>query len=89
MRLARDVALPKEALPYLRVAARGCFAFDTGLAWVRNAVPLGQALAETGDREGACGAYRSVLDRWGQARPRSVTAERAKRLAAELGCGAR
>jgi serine/threonine-protein kinase len=47
---------------------------------------LGEALASAGRRDEACAAYRVVLGRWGHARPRSVTADRARTLAQALGC---
>lgn len=75
-----------EALPYLRRAAEGCTGAEYPIGYVRAAVPLGQALEKTGDRDGACRAYRSVSQRWGAATPRSVTAERARSLARAAGC---
>ena len=33
-----------------------------------------------------CAAYRVVLARWGHAKPRSITTERARTLAQSLGC---
>jgi acetylornithine deacetylase/succinyl-diaminopimelate desuccinylase-like protein len=47
---------------------------------------LGEALAALGRRDEACSPLGVVLARWGHARPRSVTAERASALARELGC---
>jgi serine/threonine-protein kinase len=47
---------------------------------------LGEALAATGDTAGACAEYESVIDLWGRAKPRSVTAERAREQARRLGC---
>ena len=77
-----------EALPYLRRAAEGCNGLEGPLTFVRAAIPLGQALEKTDDRAGACRAYQSVLDRWGKAKPRSVTAEEARRRSKSLGCAA-
>jgi serine/threonine-protein kinase len=39
---------------------------------------LGMALDATGDRAGAARAYDEVLSRWGRAKPRSITAEKAR-----------
>jgi serine/threonine-protein kinase len=78
-----------EALPYLRRAAQGCNGLDDPFGYVRAAVPLGEALEKTGDREGACRAYQGVIDQWGKATPRSVTAEQARARAKAAGCPAR
>jgi hypothetical protein len=45
-----------------------------------------QALETKKDTEGACAAYKVVLDRWGHAKPRSVTADQARERAKALGC---
>ena len=50
---------------------------------------LGRALERTGQREAACASYRRVLDRWGHAKPRSVTADDARARLARLGCAPR
>ncbi|HEY8086944.1 MAG TPA: protein kinase [Polyangiaceae bacterium] len=64
-----------ESLEPLRVAARSC----SGLLWGRDQTvslyELGLALEHTGDRAGAREAYGAVLQRWGSARPRSVTGD--------------
>jgi hypothetical protein len=48
---------------------------------------LGQALEAKGDGRGACDAYGVILDRWKNAKPRSVTLEKAKERAKVLSCG--
>jgi tetratricopeptide (TPR) repeat protein len=67
-----------ESLDPLHVAARSC----SGLTWGRDQVlslyELGLALEHTGDRVGAREAYGSVVQRWGGAKPRSVTSEAAR-----------
>jgi hypothetical protein len=63
-----------DALPPLRRAAANCGAFDHPFAHTQAHVWLGDALAAAGDRAGACAAWRVVIDRWGAARPPSVTA---------------
>jgi serine/threonine-protein kinase len=75
-----------EALPLLRRASRSCEAVFFPLEHTQVQLVLGQALASHGDREGACAAYGVVLSRWGKAKPRSVTAERARALSRSLGC---
>lgn len=75
-----------ESLSFLRRAAEGCVGTENPVAYVRAAVSLGQALEETGDHDGACRAYRSVIERWGAAKPRSQTSEKARALARAAGC---
>jgi serine/threonine-protein kinase len=75
-----------EALPDLRRAARSCLALHKPFEHTQVHLVLGQALAVLGERDEACAAYRVVLTRWGKARPRSVTAEKARSLAQALGC---
>ena len=53
---------------------------------MRAQVLLGEAMAAQGDVPGACAAYRVVVERWGKAKPKSVTAERAAAGLAELDC---
>ncbi len=47
---------------------------------------LGQAYEAAGDPRAACTAYRGLLQRWGKARPRSVSADTARARAMALGC---
>ena len=75
-----------EALPYLRRAARSCMALESPVEHTRVHLVLGQALESLGRRGEACAAYAVVLQRWGRARPRSVTAEQARARAGALGC---
>ncbi len=77
-----------DAIVHLRRAADACDVYDSTLDHVRASLDLGRALEEKGDRDGACAAYRSVLARWGQAKPRSVTADAARERTAHLRCGA-
>jgi serine/threonine-protein kinase len=53
---------------------------------VRAAYDLGQAREGLGDVDGACVAYRRVLDRWGGAVPRSTTAQAARARSRALHC---
>ncbi len=75
-----------EALPYLRRAAGACRALKHPIEQTRAELVLGQALAASGDRTGACAALAVVLARWGHAKPRSVTAEQALAFARTLQC---
>jgi serine/threonine-protein kinase len=75
-----------QAVSFLRVTTRSCFALDDPLVHTQAFLWLGQALEQQKDTEGACAAYRRVEERWQKARPRSVTAEEAARRAAALKC---
>jgi serine/threonine-protein kinase len=84
------------ALPRLRAGAAWCgytpqsAAELGGIGWdiarwqVRHT--LGLALEQKGDTQGACAEYARVLERWGKARPRSLTADEARKHATVLGC---
>jgi serine/threonine-protein kinase len=75
-----------DALDWLSVAARTCRALDYPIEHTRAHLWLGQAREARGDTRGACAAYRVVIERWGAARPRSVTAEQASERARQIGC---
>jgi serine/threonine-protein kinase len=79
-----------DAIPMLRRAVASC-PYPDGAIWFRlwAAEPLGEALEQKGDKDGACAAYAEVLSRWGNAKPRSVTADAARAHAKKLGCGQR
>lgn len=76
-----------EALPALTRAATSCYALRFPVDQMRAVRDLGAARAATGDRAGACAAWRQVLDRWGAATPRSVTADDARARMRANGCG--
>jgi hypothetical protein len=73
----------------LRLAAGACNAIEQPIAQTRARYWLGRALEDAGDRPGACDAYRRVNERWGSARPRSITARDALARASKLACGPR
>jgi serine/threonine-protein kinase len=75
-----------DAVGPLARAAHMCNALDDPFRHVRAQLLLGQALEARGDAGGACSEYAEVLAWWGAARPRSVTAERAKDRRARLAC---
>jgi serine/threonine protein kinase/tetratricopeptide (TPR) repeat protein len=75
-----------EAVEALRRGTATCTRLLDATTSTRGWLDLGMALERRGDRAGACDAYRTVLDRWGHARPRSVTADRARQRATALGC---
>jgi eukaryotic-like serine/threonine-protein kinase len=75
-----------EALPYLKRAVASCRVFDAPFAHTHAMLNVGRALESKGDHAGACEAYGKVLARWGHAKPRSVTADKARERAKALGC---
>jgi serine/threonine-protein kinase len=76
-----------EALPWLDRATRSCAVLEQPMAHTRAHLWLGMAREARHDKDGACAAYRVVAARWGKARPRSVTADKAADRARALGCG--
>jgi tetratricopeptide (TPR) repeat protein len=77
---------PADALPYLRRAAANCFVLVEPFLHMRALLDLALALEQTGDATGACAQYAKVLERWGHAKPHSVTADEARAHATKLGC---
>ncbi|WXA90080.1 protein kinase [Pendulispora brunnea] len=80
---AGDIA---HAMPFLERGAHACQGFDYPFLKTRAHLWLGMAKEKLGDTDAACSAYRAVLDRWGHATPRSVTAREAERRSHALGC---
>ena len=74
------------AIPHLTKAVATCSAFRHPFAHTQAALHLGEALESTGDMAGACAAYAKVIARWGQAKPRSISAERARARSKVLAC---
>jgi serine/threonine-protein kinase len=77
---------PADALPHLERGAAACRALDEPILHVRAHYDLGRAREATGDKAGACSAYAAVLARWGDAKPRSVTADAARARVKALAC---
>jgi eukaryotic-like serine/threonine-protein kinase len=75
-----------EAIEHLKRAVATCDLFTSTLDHVRAELDLGRALAQKGDKPGACEAYGKVLAQWGHAKPRSVTADAARARSKALGC---
>jgi serine/threonine-protein kinase len=75
-----DARVPLELL------TRSCTALVRPIEQTRAFELLGEVDEEQGDRDAACSAYRTVLSRWGNAKPRSVTADKARARAKGLGC---
>jgi serine/threonine-protein kinase len=76
-----------EAIAELTKATKNCIALYLPVAHTRASLYLGQALEAKGDAAGACASYAKVVERWGHAKPRSITAEKAKARMAALRCG--
>ncbi|MFO0754989.1 MAG: protein kinase [Byssovorax sp.] len=72
-----------QSIEISRLRVKHCYgAFDLPHAWMTMA----QALEKKGDKAGACEYYGKVLERWGKARPKSVTADKARDLSRALSC---
>jgi tetratricopeptide (TPR) repeat protein len=75
-----------SAIRHLTRAVATCTAFRHSFAHTQAALHLGEAFESKGDAAGACSAYAKVIARWGQARPRSISAERARARSKALAC---
>jgi serine/threonine-protein kinase len=75
-----------EALTWLDHAARTCRVLEHPVDHTRAHLWLGMAREAKQDKAGACAEYRVVRERWGKAKPRSVTAERASERMRAAGC---
>jgi serine/threonine-protein kinase len=75
-----------DAVAALRSGTAACTLLIEPVASTRAWAELGAALEAKGDAPGACRAYRIVLDRWGRAKPRSITAGKARARVAALAC---
>ncbi|WP_394823936.1 protein kinase domain-containing protein [Pendulispora albinea] len=75
-----------QAIQLLEPATKSCDDLEEPFASTRGHLWLGRAREGLGDRAGACAAYADVVKRWGDAKPRSSTAEEAKRRQRALGC---
>ena len=84
-----------RAIPLLRGEEAWCgevpdtmapVSIDTQVVRMRCHLLLGQMLEQNSDRVGACAEYAAVLSRWGNAKPRSVTAEKARARSKALAC---
>jgi tetratricopeptide (TPR) repeat protein len=75
-----------EAMPLLVRASRFSAIVDEPFEVVRASFLLGEARRAKGETAAACSAYQAVLDRWGDAKPRSVTADLSRARRAALAC---
>jgi serine/threonine-protein kinase len=76
----------REAVATLEGVTRHCSVLSDAITQRRALLWLGQALEASGDAARACDAYGRLVDRWGAARPRSVSAEAARARARALEC---
>ena len=77
---------PRGAAATLEKVTGNCSALNDTLGHTRAHYLLGRAREASGDADGACTAYRTVLTRWGAAKPRSVTADLARERLHALSC---
>jgi serine/threonine-protein kinase len=76
----------EDALSWLEKATKICNGLSFPVEHTRAHAWLGQALEARGDKEGACAAYRVVVERWGEAKRRSVTASMVQSRMKALSC---
>jgi tetratricopeptide (TPR) repeat protein/predicted Ser/Thr protein kinase len=82
-RMNSEYPLAKEALTR---ATRSCTLLLFPIEQVRAYAELGETYEALHDSKNACAAYGQVLRWWGNAQPRSVTAERVRTRARALRC---
>jgi serine/threonine-protein kinase len=76
-----------DARPRLEDIARTCsYVLLNTRNWAHAHLYLGELDEQAGDKPSACAHYAKVLERWGHAKPRSVTADEARAHATKLGC---
>jgi eukaryotic-like serine/threonine-protein kinase len=77
----------EQARRWLERVSRSCSgAITNTLNWLHSHLYLGELDEEVGDKASACAHYAKVLEFWGRARPRSVTADAARARGKKLGC---
>jgi serine/threonine-protein kinase len=74
------------AIAHLRVVTGSCGVLRNLILYVRAHEELGEALAAKGDAPGACAEFSVVLSYWGNAKPHSITADKARAGMRRLGC---
>ncbi|WP_394850907.1 tetratricopeptide repeat protein [Pendulispora brunnea] len=85
-RIALAVGENEEAVAVLESATKNCNGIHNPLYGPRAYYWLGQAKERVNDAAGACAAYDAVLKIWGKAKPRSLTADDARKRVRALGC---
>jgi hypothetical protein len=81
--LERDGSHELSVVAFARKPAWG---FSRPIEHVRAHYFLGRSREMLGDVAGACSSYAEVLRRWASARPRSVSADDARKRRAALHC---
>ncbi|HEY2518444.1 MAG TPA: serine/threonine-protein kinase [Polyangiaceae bacterium] len=76
----------EEAKVHLVRGAKHCARLEDPFAHPQAELELGLLEEANGNADAACAAYQAVLSQWGSAKPRSVTAERARERARPLRC---
>jgi serine/threonine-protein kinase len=85
----------EAAIPLLRTARALCgtvpygvspVVIDDAMDQMHDRLLLGMALEQVPDRDEACAEYGGIVARWGGAKGRSVTVERARARSKEIGC---
>lgn len=75
------------ARPVLEEIARTCsYVLLATRSWARAHLYLGEIAEQHGEIPSACDHYAKVLGRWGNAEPRSVTADEARTRSRALSC---
>jgi serine/threonine protein kinase/tetratricopeptide (TPR) repeat protein len=76
----------EDAVTWLEGVTKSCLLLQFPMEHTHGSAWLGLSRAQQGDQAAACSAYRTVVERWGGARPKSVTAEKVKERMKALGC---
>ncbi|WP_394833162.1 protein kinase [Pendulispora rubella] len=85
-RIALAAGQYDTAASLLESSVKPCFKLEQPFTNTRAYFWLGETKERMGDVAGACNAYRIVLQRWGNAKPRSITGDETKRRVRALGC---
>jgi eukaryotic-like serine/threonine-protein kinase len=75
-----------EAAQLLESVTANCDQLEDPIGQTRAWLDLGEAREKLGQQPGACAAYAKVVERWGKATPRSLTAEAASSAMRRLAC---
>ncbi len=85
-RLAKRTGVDDQTLLSLERSTRACDLLTSPIEHMESEFSLGQLRESRGDRALACASYEKVLAFWRDAKPRSVTARKARARAAALAC---
>lgn len=86
VRLAKRAGVDDQTMLSLERSTRACDALTSPIEHMESEFSLGQLRESRGDRALACASYEKVLAFWRDAKPRSVTARKARARAAALAC---